>query len=55
MTTRVTSLRLDPETLKRLKRLAHRESLDRDREVTWSSLVRRAIERLLAGQDRSRR
>ncbi len=54
MPTRITSLRLDHETLKQLKRLAHRESLRRDHEVTWTSMVRQAIERLLNQQEQPR-
>jgi hypothetical protein len=43
----VTSIRIDPDTLRQLKRLAHRKSLESDREVSWATMVRQAIEVLL--------
>ena len=45
-------LRLHPDILKRLKRLAHQQSLERDREVTWTTMVREALERLVTQQER---
>jgi hypothetical protein len=48
---KVTSIRIDLDTLKQLKRLAHRESLEADREVTWATMVRQAIERLLSKKE----
>jgi hypothetical protein len=51
MKRQVTAIRVDPDTLRQLKRLAHRQSLEGDREVTWSTMVRQAIERLLSEQE----
>jgi hypothetical protein len=47
----VTSIRIDEDTLRRLKRLAHRESLEGDQEVTWATMVRQAIERMLSKKE----
>jgi hypothetical protein len=44
-----TSLRLPAELLAKLRALAHQESLRTGQEVTWSSLVRNAIEAQLFG------
>jgi hypothetical protein len=47
----ITSIRLKPGTVARLKAVAHKESL-RGRETTWASLVRGVIEKhILADEE----
>jgi predicted DNA-binding protein len=47
MATEVVSLRLPQGTVRRLRELAHRRSLERGTDVTWAALVREAIAALL--------
>ena len=47
MATEVVSLRLPQGTVRRLRELAHRRSLERGTDVTWAALVRAAIAALL--------
>jgi hypothetical protein len=51
MKRQVTSIRIEEDTLRRLKRLAHRRSLECDQEVTWAMMVRQAIERMLSKKE----
>jgi hypothetical protein len=45
---RLVSIRLPQDTVERLRALARREAAQRNKDVTWSGLVRRAIDALLA-------
>lgn len=53
MSSKVTSIRLPTDTLARLKRLARRRSVQSDKDVTWSELVRQAIEMMLVNEETS--
>jgi predicted DNA-binding protein len=44
MCMKTTAIRLPPDQLAKLRALAHQESLRTGQEVTWSSLVRKAVE-----------
>jgi hypothetical protein len=46
----VVSIRLPKGTLQKLKLLACRQSLEEQREVRWTTIVRKAIEAILAAQ-----
>jgi hypothetical protein len=46
----VVSIRLPNGTLQKLKLLACRQSLDEQREVRWTTIVRKTIEAVLASQ-----
>ena len=47
---RSTSFLFSAETLDELRRLAHQDSLESDKEVTASSIVRDAVEAYLRGR-----
>ena len=51
MPTRPTAIRFSPDTVHRLKMLAHRRSLEQGRDLTWAALVRQAVDALLAQAD----
>jgi hypothetical protein len=47
MSMAVTSIRLPADTLAHLRRLAHLESLDLGRSITWACMVRELVDRHL--------
>jgi hypothetical protein len=47
MLTEVTTIRLPKGTIRRLRRLAHEESLRRGADLTWSAIIREMIGSLL--------
>ena len=49
--TEVVSLRLPRGALKRIRHLAHLESVRRNSDLTWSEMVRESVETLLQGQE----
>jgi hypothetical protein len=51
METEVTTIRLPKGTIRRLRRLAHEESLRRESDVTWAAIIREIIATMLGPAD----
>jgi hypothetical protein len=51
MNMRSTGLRMPEAVMSRLRTLAHEESLRTGTEITWSDLVRNAVDKFLAGRN----
>ena len=50
-TTEVASLRVPRGTVARLKMLAHKKSLEKGIDISWSAMVRECLEANLLGQE----